>query len=156
HPETFHQWVSNQFGERLFSIFFKTYTEKVWGMSCDEISADWAAQRIKGLDLWSAMANALRRSMRPQSDGAIAHGGEVIKTLLESFRYPRKGPGMMWERAAQHITERGGSIHMGHTLERLHYDRAAGRWTATARRADGSRAAFTAGEIISSAPIREL
>ncbi len=52
-PETFHDWVSNQFGERLFSIFFKTYTEKVWGMSCDEISADWAAQRIKGLDLWS-------------------------------------------------------------------------------------------------------
>src|SRR4051794_25262995 len=50
HPETFHQWIANQFGERLFSIFFKTYTEKVWGMSCDEISADWAAQRIKGLD----------------------------------------------------------------------------------------------------------
>ncbi|MGE0675209.1 MAG: NAD(P)-binding protein, partial [Methylibium sp.] len=61
-PDTFHEWVANQFGERLFSIFFKTYTEKVWGMSCDEISADWAAQRIKGLDLWSAMANALRNS----------------------------------------------------------------------------------------------
>jgi protoporphyrinogen oxidase len=56
-PETFHQWVSNQFGERLFSIFFKTYTEKVWGMSCDEISADWAAQRIKGLDLWGAQVD---------------------------------------------------------------------------------------------------
>ena len=64
-PESFHEWVRNQFGERLFSIFFKTYTEKVWGMSCDEISADWAAQRIKGLDLWRAVSNALRtRSLR--------------------------------------------------------------------------------------------
>ena len=66
-PENFREWVSNQFGDRLFSIFFKTYTEKVWGMSCDEISADWAAQRIKGLDLWSAMANALRRSVKGPS-----------------------------------------------------------------------------------------
>ena len=155
HPETFHQWVSNQFGERLFSIFFKTYTEKVWGMSCDEISADWAAQRIKGLDLWSAMANALRRSMRPQG-GGDSRDGEVIKTLIESFRYPRKGPGMMWETAARRVKERGGMIHMGHALERLHYDRASARWTATARRADGSRATFTAAHVISSAPIREL
>ena len=54
-PKTFHQWVRNQFGERLFGIFFKTYTEKVWGMSCDEISSDWAAQRIKGLNLWAAI-----------------------------------------------------------------------------------------------------
>ncbi len=62
-PKTFHQWVRNQFGERLFSIFFKTYTEKVWGMSCDEISADWAAQRIKGLSLWAAIVDGLRRSL---------------------------------------------------------------------------------------------
>jgi protoporphyrinogen oxidase len=156
HPETFHQWVSNQFGERLFSIFFKTYTEKVWGMSCDEISADWAAQRIKGLDLWSAMANALRRSMRPQGGGTDSGCGEVIKTLIESFRYPRKGPGMMWETAARRVKERGGMIHMGHALERLRYDRASARWSATARRADGSRATFTAAHVISSAPIREL
>ena len=63
---TFHEWVRNQFGERLFSIFFKTYTEKVWGMSCDEISADWAAQRIKGLDLGVAVMNALKRAIMPK------------------------------------------------------------------------------------------
>src|SRR6266540_571888 len=63
-PRSFHDWVRNQFGERLFQIFFKTYTEKVWGMSCDEISADWAAQRIKGLDLRVAVMNALTRSLR--------------------------------------------------------------------------------------------
>jgi len=155
-PETFHEWVSNQFGERLFSIFFKTYTEKVWGMSCDEISADWAAQRIKGLDLWSAMANALRRSTNPSPGNAAARNGEVVKTLIESFRYPRKGPGMMWDAAAARIKERGGVIHMGHRLERLSCDRASGRWTAVARRADGSRASFSAACAISSAPIREL
>jgi protoporphyrinogen oxidase len=156
-PETFHQWIANQFGERLFSIFFKTYTEKVWGMSCDEISADWAAQRIKGLDLWSAMANALRRSiMPPRRDGASAPGGELIKTLIESFRYPRKGPGMMWEAAAHRVVERGGVIHMGHRLERLRYDEAARRWHIEARRHDGSLARFAAHTVISSAPLREL
>ena len=69
----FHDWVRNQFGERLFQIFFKTYTEKVWGMSCDEISADWAAQRIKGLDLGVAVINALKRSLsgrKPQEPAA--------------------------------------------------------------------------------------
>ena len=64
-PGNFHEWVRNQFGEKLFSIFFKTYTEKVWGMSCDEISADWAAQRIKGLDLGVAVMNALKRELLP-------------------------------------------------------------------------------------------
>src|SRR5258706_14500359 len=77
----FHDWVANQFGERLFSIFFKTYTEKVWGMSCDEISADWAAQRIKGLDLWSAMSNAPRNSL-PRG-AAPKKGGQQSKTLIE-------------------------------------------------------------------------
>src|SRR5437588_3969359 len=153
-PETFHQWVANQFGERLFSIFFKTYTEKVWGMSCDQISADWAAQRIKGLDLGSVMATALRRSMRPGR--RPANGEPVIKTLIESFRYPRKGPGMMWEAAARSVLARGGSIHMGHRLERLWHDAAARRWTIEARRLDGDLASFTAEAVISSAPIQEL
>src|SRR3954468_19368444 len=82
---TFHEWVRNQFGERLFSIFFKTYTEKVWGMSCDEISADWAAQRIKGLDLATAVIDALIRSLGIKRGGG---GGEVVKTLIETFDYP--------------------------------------------------------------------
>src|SRR5712672_2861522 len=108
-PENFHDWVANQFGERLFSIFFKTYTEKVWGMSCDEISADWAAQRIKGLDLWSAMSNALRNQLAPIKKGpATTANGEVIKTLIDSFQCPRRGPGMMWDAAARKVRERDG------------------------------------------------
>src|ERR1700680_4741277 len=97
-PRSFHDWIRNQFGERLFQIFFKTYTEKVWGMSCDEISADWAAQRIKGLDLGVAVMNALKRALMPRRAVRSA-GGPVVKSLIESFQYPRKGPGMMWEAA---------------------------------------------------------
>jgi protoporphyrinogen oxidase len=155
-PETFHQWISNQFGERLFSIFFKTYTEKVWGMSCDEISADWAAQRIKGLDLWGAMANALRRSVQPGGARSQAETGPIAKTLIESFRYPRKGPGMMWEAAARRIIERGGIIAMGHSLHRLAHPGGSAQWHIEARRQDGSRVSFTADAVISSAPIAQL
>ncbi len=153
--ETFHDWVANQFGERLFSIFFKTYTEKVWGMSCDEISADWAAQRIKGLDLWSAMANALRNSIAPNGPRTNSNG-EVIKTLIESFRYPRKGPGMMWDAAAAKTRQQGGQIHMGHSLHKMRFDEAAQRWSIEAKRQDGSIAQFSSRHVISSAPIREL
>ena len=158
-PITFHEWVANQFGERLFSIFFKTYTEKVWGMSCDEISADWAAQRIKGLDLWSAMANALRNSMKPPKgvkDGTKANEGPVIKTLIESFQYPRKGPGMMWDAAAAKTRAQGGTIHMGTTLESLAWDMHLETWSITARDTSGKCQSFTAKHVISSAPIREL
>lgn len=157
-PETFHDWVANQFGERLFSIFFKTYTEKVWGMSCDEISADWAAQRIKGLDLWSAMANALRNSIKPAGfkDGTAAHDKQVIKTLIDSFEYPRKGPGMMWEAAARKTQAQGGTLLMGTRLMSLSFDRNTEIWTITAQRQDGEILNFTAKHVISSAPIREL
>src|SRR6266567_1458256 len=119
--KSFHDWVRNQFGERLFATFFKTYTEKVWGMSCDDISADWAAQRIKGLDLWVAVTHALSRSIKPQG---IKHNanGSVVKTLIESFQYPRKGPGMMWEAAARKIVERGAEVRMGRELQCLAFD----------------------------------
>ena len=104
-PRTFHDWVRNEFGERLFQIFFKTYTEKVWGMSCDEISADWAAQRIKGLDLGVAVLNAFQRSLNLQPRTKT---GEGVKSLIESFEYPRRGPGMMWEAAARKVKAQGG------------------------------------------------
>jgi protoporphyrinogen oxidase len=154
-PRTFHDWVRNQFGERLFQIFFKTYTEKVWGMSCDEISADWAAQRIKGLDLRVAVLNALKRSMKP-AGGAQAAGGAVVKTLIESFQYPRKGPGMMWEAAARKVMKRGGRVLMGHDMHALRFDAGRKVWHIEAVTQDGRRETFTASHVISSAPVREL
>ena len=157
-PVTFHDWVANNFGERLFSIFFKTYTEKVWGMSCDEISADWAAQRIKGLDLWSAMSSALRKSITPNGakDGVKAYDGEIIKTLIESFQYPRKGPGMMWDAAAAKTRAQGGIINMGQTLSGMAFDATTKTWSITTVAVDGTTHVYTADNVISSAPITEL
>ena len=115
-PRNFEEWVSNQFGKRLFNTFFKSYTEKVWGMSCREISADWAAQRIKGLSLGSAIKNALV-PQRYNGDRS-----KVIKTLINSFRYPRRGPGMMWEACAEKMTALGGKLEMDCRVTRCSYD----------------------------------
>jgi protoporphyrinogen oxidase len=154
---TFHQWVRNQFGEKLFGIFFKTYTEKVWGMSCDEISADWAAQRIKGLSLGAAVVDALTRSFGLKRRPAATLGEQGgVKTLLESFRYPRQGPGMMWETARDKVVAMGGEVVMDRALASAAYDPARGLWTVTAKSADGSSETYAAHDLISSAPITEM
>jgi protoporphyrinogen oxidase len=156
--ETFHQWVRNQFGERLFQIFFKTYTEKVWGMSCDEISADWAAQRIKGLDLRTAVINGLKRSLGigSKAGGEMKSGADTVKTLIESFQYPRKGPGMMWEAAAAKIRAQGGRILMGRELISLEFEASRNLWRIEVATTDGNRESYTARHVVSSAPVREL
>ena len=147
-PQTFHDWVRNQFGERLFQIFFKTYTEKVWGMSCDAISADWAAQRIKGLDLGAAIAHAVFAPLKRWR--AASADGPVIKTLIESFRYPRRGPGMMWDAAAAKIRDRGGRVLLDRTVDGLTWNEALRIWTVSVRRSDGSRESYTAKHVVSS------
>jgi protoporphyrinogen oxidase len=147
-PRNFEDWVTNEFGRRLYEIFFKTYTEKVWGMSCREISADWAAQRIKGLSLTTAVLNALRpRNMRKDA--------QVIKTLIDSFRYPRLGPGMMWEACADRIAQRGGSIIMGARATACAFDSQTSTWSVTYQRY-GREETISACHVISSAAIRDL
>jgi protoporphyrinogen oxidase len=150
-PRTFHQWVRNQFGERLFRIFFKTYTEKVWGMGCDEISADWAAQRIKGLSLAGAVLDGLRRSL-----GMGRAKGPAAKSLIESFRYPRRGPGMMWEAAATKLQQMGGNLSMGCKLERLAFDEQSNVWSISTVSQSGETQNFQARNVVSSAPVQEL
>ncbi len=153
----FHQWVRNQFGETLFSIFFKTYTEKVWGMGCDEISADWAAQRIKGLSLGAAVIDGMKRSLGLGKAPAATLGEQGgVKTLLESFRYPRQGPGMMWETARDKLVAMGGQMIMDRTLASLRFDDAAGLWSVTVRTGFGATETYGAHDVISSAPITEL
>lgn len=153
-PKTFEQWVTNAFGERLFSIFFKTYTEKVWGMKCNEISADWAAQRIKGLSLSTAIFDALRRSF--SLGGRPKNNGMAVKSLLESFRYPRLGPGMMWEAARDKILAQGGQVKMGQKLQSLRLDDQSQLWTLTSVNDAGATFTVQARHVISSAPIPEL
>jgi protoporphyrinogen oxidase len=142
--ETFEQWVTNRFGRRLYEIFFKTYTEKVWGIPCTEIRAEWAAQRIQGLSLARAITAAVPLNNRaPQ-----------IKTLINSFRYPRLGPGQMWETCRDRIREMGGTVHMEHPVTALHMED--GRIRAvTASTADGERR-FEADHVISTLPLRSL
>ncbi len=153
HPTTFHQWVANQFGERLFSIFFKTYTEKVWGMSCDEISADWAAQRIKGLSLSTAMVHAFKQSLGLR--GGNATGSATVKTLIESFYYPRRGPGMLWEAAADKFQAQGGQLMTGQGASALAYDDRTQRWTVESVTADGVVHRYSARHVVCTAPMRE-
>jgi protoporphyrinogen oxidase len=152
-PRTFHEWVRNQFGERLFSIFFRTYTEKVWGMSCDEISANWAAQRIKGLNLVRAVLNGITRSLRLRP---LPARKPVVKTLIESFRYPRRGPGMLWQEAARKTAALGGDVRLGRRVTALVYDADAAQWMVHAQTAAGAQEICRAAHVVSSAAIRDL
>jgi protoporphyrinogen oxidase len=148
-PRTFEEWVINQFGERLYRIFFKTYTEKVWGMSCQEISADWAAQRIKGLSLGSAIKHALagRRSKKRN---------HIAKTLIDTFRYPRKGPGMLWEACAERVRRLGGAVLLGRKVTACRFDAKQNVWVVTCRAAGSQIEEYRGENLISSMPVREL
>jgi protoporphyrinogen oxidase len=141
-PESdFETWVCNRFGKRLFQIFFKSYTEKVWGMPCNKIRAEWAAQRIRGLSLVSLVWNAL--SFRENKTS-------TIKTLIHEFKYPRKGPGMMWERTKEIIEERGSKVVFHAPVEKIYWQPG----SVTAVRAGGR--VYRGEHFVSSMPIREL
>lgn len=145
--KSFEDWVSNRFGKRLFNIFFKTYTEKVWGIPCSEISADWAAQRIKGLSLIATIKNALLSS---QTSGK----GDVIKTLIDAFDYPEKGPGQMWEMVAEKIQRNGSTLKMRSSVEKIAWRK--GKVTELVIDVDGTRESIPGTDFISSMPIQEL
>ncbi len=106
-------WLSNRFGRRLFQIFFRSYTEKVWGVPCRRIRAEWAAQRIRGLSLASLALAALRPPPRDRR--------QAIKTLIHEFYYPRRGPGMMWDRTRELVEARGGRVELEAPVERIHW-----------------------------------
>ncbi len=150
-PKTFADWVSNHFGKRLYEMFFRTYTEKVWGIPCDQISADWAAQRIKGLSLSSAIRNALSNALSGGNQATEGERSQVVKSLIASFRYPRLGPGMLWERCAEKMVARGGQIMMGITVTGLVRDAGTGRWTVSA-----GGESYECADVISSMSIRAL
>ncbi len=147
HPveENFEQWVSNRFGSRLYRIFFKTYTEKLWGLPCTEIRAEWAAQRIQGLSLMRAILSAT--SLQKRS----VH----IKSLIEQFRYPRLGPGQMWERAAERISDLGGRVLMSRKVTAFESGGDGTVHAAIAESPDGEER-FEGEHFISTIPLRSL
>jgi protoporphyrinogen oxidase len=138
------QWVSNRFGDRLYRIFFKTYTEKVWGIPCTEIRAEWAAQRIQGLSLGKAILNATSLNKR----------APTIKTLISEFRYPRLGPGQMWEACAQKIEEMGGEILLSHPVTA--FESNGDSVTAVVACVDGKPRRFEAEHFITTVPLTRL
>jgi protoporphyrinogen oxidase len=139
--ENLEQWVTNRFGDRLYKTFFKTYTEKVWGIPCNQIQAEWAAQRIKGLSVKTAVLNAL-------------FGKNDTKTLIKEFDYPRLGPGMMWERFAEKIEKAGGEVHMNTKV--LGMERDGQRITKVIAERDDNLIKYEADNFISTMPLNKL
>jgi protoporphyrinogen oxidase len=147
-PEvSFEDWVTNRFGRRLYRTFFKTYTEKVWGIPCTSLSARWAAQRIMGLSLASAIVNMLAPNRNRRS-------GKTIKTLIDEFEYPRLGPGMMWEAFAKEIVRLGGQVRLNTKVTRLLHD--GGRVHAVEVETEGSPSIQPVSSIISTMALRHL
>jgi protoporphyrinogen oxidase len=142
---SFEDWVVNAFGRRLYETFFRSYTEKVWGIPCSEISADWAAQRIKDL----SMRVLIRRAL-----GLGKRNGPVIKTLIDRFRYPLHGPGEMWEELAKTVQSRGAALKMGESVVAI--QRGPGGVSSVTTAAADGRHTYVGGPFISTMPIREL
>jgi protoporphyrinogen oxidase len=142
--ENLEQWVSNRFGRRLYEIFFKTYTEKVWGIPCTEIRAEWAAQRIQGLSLAKAILSAT----------ALQRRSNAIKTLIHEFQYPRLGPGQMWERARDRLLALGGRIRMRHRVTAIECED--GRAIGVRATSPDGEVRIAADHIITTMPLREL
>ena len=142
--ENFEQWVSNRFGRRLYQIFFKTYTEKVWGVPCTEIRAEWAAQRIQGLSLARALLTAT--SLQKRSDD--------VRTLIHEFKYPRLGPGQMWERCSDLLSHKGGELHLDHKV--TSFELAGDRVVAAHVTTPTGERRFEADHFISTMPLRSL
>ncbi|WP_260735672.1 NAD(P)/FAD-dependent oxidoreductase [Tunturiibacter lichenicola] len=147
-------FLINRFGRQLYLTFFKSYTEKVWGTPCDEISAEWGAQRIKGLSLTTAVKHFLKKAFGRKQRGDLAQKG-TDTSLIERFMYPKFGPGQLWEHVADQIREKGGEIHMGWKVDRIHCE---GRRVVSidAANAQGDRQTFAGDYFFSTMPMREL
>ena len=143
--DNYEGWLVARFGWRLYRTFFKTYTEKVWGVPVSDMPADWAAQRVKNLDLGKAVLNALRPN-RNQTE---------ITSLIEEFQYPKFGPGMMWERCRDLVVEGGGDVRMETTVRTIHLEDGEAR-SVTLESTDGTRVKQPASHVISSMPMNAL
>lgn len=144
----FEQWVVNRFGYKLYEIFFKTYTEKVWGVPCTDISADWASQRIKNFSLQEVIRSTFTSSRKHRN-------GEVITTLINQFKYPRLGPGMMWEHCQEFLAQNNHPTLLNERVATIrHKNRSV--YEIISHNAFGEQTSFTGDQFISSMPLQEL
>ncbi|HEX4321959.1 MAG TPA: NAD(P)/FAD-dependent oxidoreductase [Acidobacteriaceae bacterium] len=147
-------FIINRFGRQLYLTFFKSYTEKVWGVPCDQISAEWGAQRIKSLSLRTVVAHFLSKTFRPGAPGDIAQK-KTATSLIEKFLYPKFGPGQLWERVADLVRQGGGEIHMGLRIDRIHLD---GNRVVSVEAVNAARERilFEGDYFLSTMPVRDL
>jgi protoporphyrinogen oxidase len=151
-------FLINRFGRELYLTFFKSYTEKVWGTPCHEISAEWGAQRIKGLSLTTAVKHFVKKMFRPKGKGGdIAQKG-TDTSLIERFMYPKFGPGQLWEHVADLIRQKGGEIHMGWKVDAVNFAEGSELRVASieAVNEQGERQTFAGDYFFSTMPMREL
>lgn len=149
-------FIVNQFGRELYGLFFKDYTEKVWGVPCSQISAEWGAQRIKGVSLSRAVSHAIRM-LRQKKDGGGGVGQKETETsLVEQFLYPKRGPGQLWEEVARQIMEMGGQVYLHQDVRKI--DREGGVITAvhTVHESDGTPRTWEGDYFFSTMPVQEL
>ena len=150
-------FLINRFGRELYLTFFKSYTEKVWGTPCHEISAEWGAQRIKGLSLTTAVKHFLKKLFSTKKEGDLAQKG-TDTSLIERFMYPKFGPGQLWEHVADLIRQRGSEIHMGWRVDQLNFAEGPELRVASieAVSSAGERRTFAGDYFFSTMPMREL
>jgi protoporphyrinogen oxidase len=147
------EFLINRFGRELYLTFFKSYTEKVWGVPCERISAEWGAQRIKGLSIGAVLRHALKRTFQGGAGDVAQRGTET--SLIEQFLYPKFGPGQMWEEVARRVRE-GGEIHTGYRVDRIITDGWRVKAVGATNTATGESETFTGDYFFSSAPVQEL
>jgi len=152
--KTLEDFLINRFGYQLYLTFFKSYTEKVWGVPCDQISAEWGAQRIKGLSLTGVVKHFLKKTFGKKQAEGIAQE-ETETSLIERFLYPKLGPGQLWEFAAGLVRDGGGEIHLGYSVDRIH---AEGEkiLSIEAVNQEGARVTFPGDYFFSTMPVRDL
>jgi protoporphyrinogen oxidase len=151
---TLEQFFINRFGKELYNTFFKSYTEKVWGVPCGRIGAEWGAQRIKGLSVRAALAHALKKAVHRGGGGIGQKDTET--SLIEQFLYPKFGPGQMWEEVARLVVEKGGEIRTGCRVDRVHTDGWRVKSLEATNSASGEKESFAGDYFFSTAPIQEL
>jgi protoporphyrinogen oxidase len=152
--KTLEDFIINRFGKQLYLTFFKSYTEKVWGVPCDQISAEWGAQRIKGLSLRGVIMHFLKKTFSSKPAGDIAQK-QTETSLIEKFLYPKFGPGQLWEHVADLVRGAGGQIDFGIQIDRIHLD---GNRIKAIEGVDeaGARVSFAGDYFLSTMPVRDL
>ncbi len=149
------EFLINRFGRELYLLFFKSYTEKVWGVPCDQISAEWGAQRIKGLSITKAITHFVKSTFAGRKNTDLQQK-DTETSLIEQFMYPKLGPGQLWEYVAETVQKKGGCVMTGWTVEKIHVDGKQVKSVDAVHAESGEHRTFEADYFFSTMPVKEL